>query len=211
MTCSLPGSVMAPRRARPLGHGQSTSVKSDQDKIELLALTELFGALSQELLALVAAQATRRRYRRGTFVFCQGDPGFGLYVVSEGLLKVVVGSEQGDEMVLVTLERPDTFGELALIDGLPRSASVEVVEPSTVLVIDRAVLLDLMQSSPAFTKNLLRSLGGVLRRLTGQASDFVFLDLQGRVAKLLVRLAEDHEGGSGPAQVLDLQIGRAHV
>lgn len=172
----------------------------------LLRRTELFGHVGDDGLLRIAERSTTRRYKKGHLVFRQGDPGHCLFVLVDGLVKVVVTSEQGEEMVLVTLEPPATFGELAVIDGRPRSASVEVIEPATVLSLERSTLLELIDRQPAVREGLLRSLGGLLRRLTDQASDFVFLDLQGRVAKLLVRLAESQPGGGSGETVLDLRL-----
>jgi CRP-like cAMP-binding protein len=128
-----------------------------------------------------------------------------LFVVTEGRVKVVVTSEEGDEMLLVTLQPVDVFGELALIDGEPRSASAETLEPTKVLVLTRTTFLETLHESPAMTESLLRSMGAVLRRLTEQAADLVFLDLHGRVAKLLLGLAEKG-GDGGSATELDLKL-----
>jgi CRP/FNR family transcriptional regulator, cyclic AMP receptor protein len=180
-------------------------VRADQ-AAALLAQTELFGELDGNALQRVAEQAIWRSYTKGSLIFTQGDPGDSLFVLVEGLLKVVVTSEQGDEMVLVTLRPPATFGELALVDGRPRSASVEAVEPTTALGFERTTLLELIQRYPPVGVGLLRSLGRLLRRLTDQASDLVFLDLHGRVAKLLVRFAESEATPPAAEVVLDLHL-----
>jgi CRP-like cAMP-binding protein len=97
-------------------------------------------------------------------------------------------------MVLTTISPPGMLGEIALLDGGPRSATAEAVEETTVLTLSRTAFLDVLRDNPSLAEPLLRSLGNLVRRLSEQASDFVFLDLPGRVAKVLVRLAED----SGP-------------
>ena len=109
-------------------------------------------------------------------------------------------------MVLTTLHPPEVFGELALIDGGPRSASAEALEPSVVLVLTRPTLLELLAQHPTLTDSLLRSLGAVLRRLTEQTSDLVFLDLHGRVAKLLLNLALEQRAEANELSVLDLHM-----
>ena len=83
------------------------------------------------------------------------------------------------------------FGELALLDGGPRSASVQALETTTVLTIDRSSLIAMMSKHPGVADALLQSLGRLVRRMIDQTGDLVFLDLHGRVAKLLVRLAEE--------------------
>ena len=122
-------------------------------------------------------------------------------MVASGLLKVVISSEHGDEVVLTTLGAGETLGELALLDGSPRSAAAIAVEPTTVITLSRETVLELLGQHPSVLDALLRSLGGLVRRLTEQAGDLVFLDLGGRVAKLLLHLADAHGNGVGPPTV----------
>ncbi|MDQ3646190.1 MAG: Crp/Fnr family transcriptional regulator [Actinomycetota bacterium] len=177
-----------------------------EDAAALLAQTQIFGELSPLALASVADRAIDRSYKKGQLIFHEGDLGDSLFVIVGGVVKVVVTSEEGDEMVLVTLRAPETFGELAVIDGGPRSASAETLEPTTVLVVTRSILLEVLREHPPITEALLRSLGGLVRRLTEQASDLVFLDLPGRVAKLLLGLADDQGTKEDQGTVLDLHM-----
>jgi CRP-like cAMP-binding protein len=120
----------------------------------------------------------------------------------------VLSSAQGGEVVLTTLGPGAMFGELAVLDGSPRSASVVAAEPTTVLLLSRATVLEMLNRYPSVLDALLRSLGNLIRRLTEQAGDFVFLDLAGRVAKLLLHLAEAHGAGS---TVLDLGLSQSDL
>jgi CRP/FNR family cyclic AMP-dependent transcriptional regulator len=172
----------------------------------LLSATRLFGELEREALLGLAARAVQRVYKKGQLIVYQGEPGDSVFVVVEGLVKVMVGSEGGEEMVLVTLRPRDTFGELSLVDGGPRSASAEAIETTKVLVITRSVLLEMLGEYPSLTDALLRSLGFLVRRLTEQAADLVFLDIHGRLAKLLLALAEERGEHTGDGIVLDLQM-----
>ena len=132
----------------------------------------------------------------------QGEPGTSVFVVASGLVKVVFTAEQGDEMVLARLGRGEAFGEVAVLDGGPRSASVIAVEPTVALTLARAALLDLMRAHPAVLDGLLIALGGMVRRLTEQTGDLAFLGLTPRLAKVLVRLAEPQAAAEtrGPAE-----------
>ena len=168
----------------------------DEDAARLLRETALFAGLDAGAAAELVKRLVRRTFRRGQPLFHQGDPGDSLYVIIEGSVAIVVSSENGDRMVLTTLHAPDVLGEIALLDGGPRSATAEPVEPVTALVLSRAVFLDLLKEQPSLADQLLRGLGALVRRLSEQAADFVFLDLGGRVAKALLRLAED----AGPAR-----------
>jgi CRP/FNR family cyclic AMP-dependent transcriptional regulator len=175
-----------------------------QRSASILGATELFADLDSEILNRVGEKALERRFRRGQLIFGEGDPGDSLFVVVDGLVKVFVTSDEGEEMLLITLRAGDTFGELALIDGRARSASAQAVEPTAALVVTRDVLLELMREHPALSESLLGSLGALVRRLTEQAADLVFLDLHGRVAKLLVHFAA--ERGQEEEAVLDLHL-----
>ena len=121
-----------------------TPAMREERAAELLGATGLFGGLDPKALRHLAARVSERSYKKGQLIFYQGDPGDALFVVVEGVVKVFVPSEEGDEMVLITLSAPEVFGEVALIDGGPRSASAEALEPTTVLMLTREVLLEVL-------------------------------------------------------------------
>ncbi|HSO93188.1 MAG TPA: Crp/Fnr family transcriptional regulator [Candidatus Dormibacteraeota bacterium] len=172
----------------------------------LLASTRLFGSMATDALQRLAERAVQRSYKRGEVIFREDDPGDALCVVVDGLVKIYLTSSDGDEMLLVTLGPPAVFGELPMIDGGGRSASAAAVEPSTLLVLTRPALLEALSNSPQLTDGLLRSMGSMVRRLTDQAADLVFLDLHGRVAKLLLGLAEDRGVTDADGLALDLHL-----
>jgi CRP/FNR family cyclic AMP-dependent transcriptional regulator len=111
-------------------------------------------------------------------------------------VKLYVSSRDGGIVELVRHRPPATFGEVALLDGGPRSASAEAVERSRLLVVTRAELVGLLRSEEQVAEALLRTLGTIVRRTTRQVGDLAFLDLQGRVARRLLELAG---GGNGDA------------
>ncbi len=182
-----------------------------EQAVTLLGRTGLFASLDEASLTRLAERSVERFYRKGQIVFHQGDPGESLFIVASGVVKVFVSSEEGDEMVLVTLQPPDVFGEVAIVDAGPRSASAEALEASKVLVVSRPTLLEMMKTHTDVNEAVLRSLGNSLRRLTEQAADLVFLDLHGRIAKLVVGLAEKQQGASDSAVVLDLHITQTDI
>ncbi|BAK38119.1 Crp family transcriptional regulator [Microlunatus phosphovorus NM-1] len=171
-----------------------------------LRRTSVFGGLDGTALGELAAVCVPRTYRRDQYLMYQGDPGDHLAVVVEGLVKITVTSDRGDEMVLATVGAGEVLGELSLIDQGPRSASAVAVQATTALVVNRAALLQAMQRSPVLLDELLRTLGAMVRRLTEQASDLVFLDLGGRVAKLLVQTAERQPGRAASRLSVDLHL-----
>lgn len=172
----------------------------------ILKQTALFSGLDPTTLERVAGRCVDRTYKKGQLIFHEGDPGEALFVMVEGLVKVVVTSPEGAEVLLVTLGHPDTFGELALIDEGPRSASAEVIENAHLLVLTRSTLLDLLAEHHELAVSLLRSLGATIRRLTEQTSDLVFLDLHGRVAKLLTNFADERGQSDDAGVTLDLHL-----
>jgi CRP-like cAMP-binding protein len=164
---------------------------------EALAASALFGVLDPAARAALAAVCTHRHYERGEYLTHQGEAGDRLIVLVGGRVKVVLVSMDGDEMVLAALTHGESFGELAILDGAPRSASVVALEPTDVLSIGRRDLLPLMSAHPAVLTAVLSGLGAVVRRLTDTTSDLVFLDLGGRLAKALLRMAGPGPGGRG--------------
>ena len=164
----------------------------------LLGRVEPFQGLDQRARLTVVEHAGRRVVDKGQMVFWQDDPGEAMFVLLEGSVKLVVCSRDGELMELHRHDAPATFGEVALLDGGPRSASAEAVERSTLLVVTRAELVALLRAEDQVAEALLRTLGTIVRRTTRQVSDLAFLDLQGRVARQLLVLAGD--GNGAPAQ-----------
>jgi CRP/FNR family cyclic AMP-dependent transcriptional regulator len=177
-----------------------------RDDAALLQNTVFFGAMAPEALQRLAEKVLRRTYARGEVIFHEDDTGDSLCIVVSGLVKVYRTSPDGDEMVLVTLGPAAVFGELPMVDGGPRSASASAVEATTVLTLNRAALLGALRDSPELVDSLLRSMGSIVRRLTDQAADLVFLDLHGRVAKLLLALSAERGSGGASDRALDLGL-----
>ena len=160
--------------------------------VDVLAEIPLFQVLSQEGISAAARAGLSRIYAPGQIICHQGDPGDHLYAVIEGLVKIVFTSERGDEMVLNILGPEEIFGELALLDGSPRSASVLALKSTSVFVLPRRQLLELMSVNPGLADEFLKLIGKIVRNLTEKAGDLAFLDLVGRLAKLLLQLSAMH-------------------
>lgn len=152
----------------------------------------LFAGLEPGQIDVVATGLRTRRFRRGEVLFHQGDPGDSLFVIAAGSVKVVLPSESGDEAILSTLRPGGFLGELALLDGAPRSATVVALERTETLILPRARFRALVAAEPALRDALLAGLAGELRRLTEHVGELHFLDLTGRLAASLARLAHEH-------------------
>jgi CRP-like cAMP-binding protein len=153
----------------------------------------LFAHVEPAGLGILAGAMTRRRFRRNEVIFHQGDPGDSLHVVATGAVKIVLPSPDGEEAIIATLRPGDFFGELALLDGAPHSATATAVEPVETMSLARAPFQQLLDEDRGLRTALLSGLAAELRRLTGQVEELHFLDLAGRLAMRLVRLSRDRD------------------
>ncbi len=151
----------------------------------------LFAHAQEDALTDLASQLRRRRFRRNETIFHQGDPGDALHIVDSGAVKIVLPSLDGEEAIIATLRRGDFFGELSLLDGAPRSASAVAVEPSETWTLSRELLLSMLDRDVALRESLLAGVARELRRITGHVQELHFLDLAGRLASQLARLARE--------------------
>jgi CRP/FNR family transcriptional regulator, cyclic AMP receptor protein len=161
--------------------------------IEALSRCPLFEHAEPAVIRSMAAGLRRRRFRRNEVIFHQGDPGDSLHIVGSGAVKIVLPSTEGEEAIIATLRPGDFFGELSLLDGAPRSATAAALEPSETLVLPRSTFLQLLDGDAALRNALLAGLTRELRRLTSHVEELHFLDLAGRLAMRLTRLARDAE------------------
>jgi CRP-like cAMP-binding protein len=165
-----------------------------QSVLEALSAIPFFAGLERAALERVAAGMRTRRFRRGEVIFHIGDPGDALFVIVDGEVKISLPSETGDEAILATLRVGDVFGELALLDGAPRSASATAIGATETVVLPRDKFRELIATEAGVRDALLASIAGELRRLTTHVEELHFLDITGRLAARLVRLAQ--EGGT---------------
>jgi CRP/FNR family transcriptional regulator, cyclic AMP receptor protein len=162
--------------------------------LEALSTIPFFAGLDRVALERLAAGMRTRRFRRGEVIFHIGDPGDALFVIVDGEVKISLPSETGDEAILATLRVGDVFGELALLDGAPRSASATAISATETVVLPRDRFRELIATEAGVRDALLASIAGELRRLTTHVEELHFLDITGRLAARLVRLAQ--EGGT---------------
>jgi CRP-like cAMP-binding protein len=160
--------------------------------MEVFTRSPLLANLPPEALSRLGGSARRRSYRRGEVIFHQGDPGDSLHFIIDGRVKVVLDAETGEEAVIAILGPGESFGELALIDGEPRSATVETLEPVQTLSLSRADFMTFIRENPQAAERLLVTLAGMVRRTDESMADLVFLDLEGRLVKKLLELADAH-------------------
>jgi diguanylate cyclase (GGDEF)-like protein len=174
---------------------------------EPLARTHLFEAVDRLALNQIASRTVRLSFRKGDVIVTQGEPGDRMFMISEGAVQVYITSTEsdGEEVVLTTLGPTDTFGELTLLDGEPRSASVRATASTVTFALGRDEIRELMRADPALAEAMLQSLSRTLRRLTDHTADAVFFSVHQRVAALILDLAREKTGGETGTLELDLR------
>jgi CRP/FNR family transcriptional regulator/CRP/FNR family cyclic AMP-dependent transcriptional regulator len=123
-------------------------------------------------------------------IFHLGDPGGLLYLISRGKVKISHTTPDGQEVVLAILGPGDFFGEMALLDDSPRSATAVALEPTETWTLHRGEFMSYLSDNPDFTLHVLKTLARHIRRLNTQLADIFFLDLPGRLARVLLNLAQ---------------------
>jgi len=164
---------------------------------DFLATIPLFSGLPPEELERFAELTRERSYPKGSVILFQDDPGDSLFVLRDGRVKVVLIGEDGREVILGVLEPGAHFGELALIDDQPRSAHVIAMEDAQLLVLRREDFRRRVEANPTVAWALLSELSRRLRRADVKIGGLVLLDVPGRIARLLLDLADE----SGSEQV----------
>ncbi len=151
-----------------------------------------FTLADADLLAM-SSHAVARAYPKGTIVVSEGDRTETLFVILEGRVKIYASDDHGNEVVLATQGAGEYFGELVLDEG-PRSASVMTLEPSRFLVVPKKDFRDFVLANPAFAHSFIEKLIGRVRTLTESVKSLALMDVYGRVARLLLELAEERDG-----------------
>ncbi len=169
----------------------------------------LVGATPEDVRAL-ADRGVVRSYPAGTVIFREGDPGDSFHTILEGMVKITIGSQEGDEFTVAQLGPGESFGDLALLDGRPRSASATAVHQTNTLMVTRAEFQSWLAARPTVSRALLESLSLRLRRTNESLADLVFLDLPSRLAKRLLHLAGAHHP-SGPSAHTRISITQAEL
>jgi len=149
--------------------------------------------LSEVLLAKIAKSATVRGYSRNAIIVTEGDDTDSMYVLVSGRVRVFVSGEDGREFEINRIGPGGYFGEV-VIDGGPRSASVVALENCRCAIIHKAELSRFIADTPEFAEHIMRTLAHRVRVLTDNVRDLAFMDVYGRVARLLLELAVTVDG-----------------
>jgi len=154
----------------------------------------MFTELAAQETEILTQHSTTRTYPANTILISEGDSTDSLYVVLEGEVKVLVSDQQGKEVILNILGPGEYFGELALLDDEPRSASVKTMVPTRVMVITKHDFKNCLATNAEMAYKLIRVLIRQVRALTSNVKSLALLDVYGRVARTLLDLAENVDG-----------------
>jgi CRP-like cAMP-binding protein len=156
--------------------------------------------LDDRIVERLIPHALTRKVKKGTLLFRKGDVGTNLYAVCAGAVRVSAPSDQGKDAVFNLIVPGEIFGEIAFLDGGPRTADAVMIESGELMVIERRDFLPLLQDYPELALRLLEILCGRLRRTSEQVEDIVFLGLKARLAKTLLYLYE-HSPSKQPQEL----------
>ncbi len=176
------------------------AVMTDGAKRDVLAATPLFASLSREELAALAGFTSERRVRREAGVVRRGDPDCSLLILVNGRLRAGSVSSDGREVTIGVMGPGTVLGEIALLDGRPRSMDVTAMSDSTLLVVERRDFLPFLRDRPDLMLRVMALLCDRLRRASQAFEDVALAPLSARLARLLLDLAQEH-GSPGPGGI----------
>jgi CRP/FNR family transcriptional regulator, cyclic AMP receptor protein len=160
------------------------------DKLRLFRNHPVFGQLAPDQIEHLCSYAQTRRVSRGTTIFKKGDPGNSLFAIAAGSVKIDVPSVGGRDAVFNLVQEGEILGEIALLDGQPRTADATAMTDCVLIVIDRRDFVPLVTARPEIAMKLIEVLCGRLRHASQQIEDVMFLDFPARLAKTLLRLSQ---------------------
>ncbi len=175
-----------------MGAAKTTRLKGTmlKDTPALLAGHYLFRDLDTAVVERIAALAVTRRLQAGEVLFLKGDEGDALYSVLKGQIRISATGPSGRAVILTTMGPGDVFGEIALLDGMPRTADAIGIAPTELIMIRRGDFMALLEREPSLALHLLKLLCERVRRTSEQVEDSTFLPVPGRLAKRLLVMAE---------------------
>ena len=161
------------------------------DEFSFLRNVPIFADLEEKELEKIAKLGTRQKYKRGNVVVLEKESGASLFAIVSGKVKVVRTDEEGREVILSMFGPGEFFGEMALLDGMARSASVVALSKAELFMIHRRDFLESLHEFPTIAIALLAEMAMRLRKADMQIKSLSLKDAAGRVANVLLILADD--------------------
>ncbi|MHB8854018.1 MAG: Crp/Fnr family transcriptional regulator [Ignavibacteriaceae bacterium] len=162
-----------------------------EENNDFLKYVPIFSDLSENTLEQISKLGMRKSFTKDSVVLFEHETGSALFVIIQGKLKVSRVSDDGKEVILTILSESDFFGEMAILDGLTRSANVTAMEDSELFIIQRSEFLDLLQNHPEIAVALLQELTQRLRSADMKIKSLSLKDAEGKVATVILQLADD--------------------
>lgn len=175
------------------------------DPLPILSRHPYFAPLPAKTLKAIGRRVVAQTCSRGTLIFMEGEPPHGLYLVASGRIRIFKGSEDGKEQVLHHITPGQSFNDVAAFDGGPSPANAQAVEASTILLVPREALLELMRSYPEIARAVVPVLARRLRQLSSLVEDLSLRHVVSRVAGALLR--PDTSGTLPTRQELAAMVG----
>ncbi len=172
------------------------------DTADLLSQIPIFASLGNEDRASLAERIVRQSFPKGSTLFRRGEPGNALYIIIRGQIRIFASTRQGNEITLALLGPGEFFGEMALLDGEPRSANAEAAEETEVHFLDRDNFFSFLMHKESALRAILRALSQRLRRTDDLLAEAYFLQISHRLARKLVELQERTATGDGASRPL---------
>lgn len=158
---------------------------------DFLTYVPIFSDLPEETINQIAQIGSNKTYAKDSIILMEEEVGTALFVIISGKVKVARTSNDGREVILTILSESDFFGEMAILDGLTRSATVTALEDSEVFVIQRTEFLKLLQQHPEISISLLYELTTRLRAADMKIKSLSLKDAEGKVATVILQIADD--------------------
>ncbi|MCR8629610.1 Crp/Fnr family transcriptional regulator [Paenibacillus radicis (ex Xue et al. 2023)] len=172
--------------------------------IDFLSKVPLFINLNSSQLTSISNICSKKSFRSGTILFNEKELGSVFYIVFNGSVKIYNTSTTGEEKILSLFKSGDSFGELSLIDGKPRSASAQTLEDSVLIALDAKHFLELLKNNFDISLCIMRELCNRLRDTNQHVYDLTFLDARTRVIKSLIKLA--NKNGTRNGNVITIKM-----
>ncbi len=182
-----------PRTRHVADTGAETMAKPEYDPRRTALLdSSLFQVMRPDELDEILSHATERRFHRGQTIFQKGDSGSSMMAVLRGRVRISVVSSEGKEVTLNVIAPGEVFGEIALLDGRPRSADATATEDTALLIVERRYFMPFVARNPDLAERLLAVLCDRLRQTSMTLEEIALFELPVRLARVLLKLAADH-------------------
>lgn len=182
--------VLQAGHTRMLQDDTPTAARSAGDKTNVLRSHPLFRDLGADALNQLCRYAKKRTFKRGSTIFAKGDSGQSLFFIISGTVKIGVSSADGRGAIFNMVDAGEMFGEIAVLDGLARTADAIANSDSDLFVIDRKDFLSLLANQPVLATKLIELLCVRLRWISDHVEQVIFPALSGKLAKALIRLID---------------------